>query len=362
MKFDLGPGLNAMRVPALGLALVAVANIAVFLLLTLPAWNSSAAVGSAALVSEQAHAALEPQLQRARLVYGRIVAAEDKLAELRRRVGERSGSAADVVSTLRAAVDAAGIRAERVTYETQHIVELGLTQMQINLPVRGHYRDLRRFLDELLDGPMFVVLERVSAASPSSSDVTGELQLGLTASVFLDSAPAPQGAGAGDSAGSDAQGSGAQGADAAMLPVGDPVRQADELAARLRALPPVPLAAEEFDLRLARLDVEVPTPAASRRDLFSFAARPARPLADIARQAAEDNFVPPPVLPYDLIGVNRSSEGLSATLVDGDLVLVVHEGQILPDGYRVIAIGVMEVTLESGNVTRTISLRPHGEE
>ena len=118
MKFDLGPGLNAMRVPALGLALVAVANIAVFLLLTLPAWNSSAAVGSAALVSEQAHAALEPQLQRARLVYGRIVAAEDKLAELRRRVGERSGSAADVVSTLRAAVDAAGIRAERVTYDT----------------------------------------------------------------------------------------------------------------------------------------------------------------------------------------------------------------------------------------------------
>lgn len=351
MKFDLGPGLNAMRVPALGIALVIVANIAVFLLLTLPAWNSSAALGSAVLVSEQAHAALEPQLQRARRVYGRIATAEDDLAELRRRVGERSGSVADVVSTLRAAVDAAGIRAERVTYETQHVVELGITQLQINLPVRGDYRDLRRFLDELLDGPMFVVLERVSAASPSSSDVTGELQLGLAASVFLDSAPAPQ---ATESDGA------AEGA--AMLAVDDPVRQADELAARLRALPAVPLAAEKFELRLELLDIEMPTPAASSRDLFSFVMPRPRPVTDFERQAAEDNFVPPPVMPYDLIGVNRTSEGLSATLVDGDLVLVVREGQILPDGYRVAAIGPMQVTLESGDVITTISLRPDGDE
>jgi len=355
MKYDLRSRLSALRVPLLGLAFVAIANIVVFLLMTWPAWSSSAAVGSAVLVSEKAHAALEPQLRRARRVYGRIAAAEDGLAALRRRVGERSGSVADVVSTLRAAVDAAGIRAERVTYETQPVSELGITQLQINLPVRGDYRELRRLLDELLDGPMFVVLERVSASSPSQNDVTGELQLGLAASVFLDSEAAARGA---EAAVPDAD---AQFA-AAIVPAGGAVSQVEELAERLRALPPVPLPDEDFDLRLAPLDAEVPPPAASSRDLFSFVAPRARSVADFEREAALDNFVPEPVLPYHLIGVNRTSEGLFATLVDGDLVLVVREGQILPDGYRVATIGLMEVTLESGDLTSTMSLRPGGEE
>ena len=351
------PHFNAVRLRALGLALVALANVGVFWLLTLPAWNSSAAVGSAAQVSEQAHAALEPQLRRARRVYGRIVTAEDRLAELRRRVGETSGSVADVVSTLRAAVDAAGIRAERVTYETRPVTELGITQLQINLPVRGDYRDLRRFLDELLDGPMFLVLERVSASSASQGDVTGDLQLGLAASVFLD----VSGDGSQD-AGGDAAGAGEPAAASSRPVAGDPVRQVEQLAGRLRALPPVPLPDEDFDLRLARLDGETPLPAVSSRDLFSFVL-PRAPTADaLARQAAADNFVPPPVLPYDLIGVNRTIEGLLATLVDGDLVLVVREGELLPDGYRVVAIGTMHVTLEAGDVTTRISLRPDGGE
>lgn len=350
------PALKAMRGPLLGLALVAIANIAIFAFVTLPEWNSSAAVGSAARVSEQAHAALEPELQRARRVYGRIATAEDSLVELRRRVGDRSGSVADVVSTLRAAVDAAGIRADRVTYETEPVFELAVTRLQINLPVRGDYLDLRRFLDELLDGPMFVVLERVMASSPSQSDVTGELQLGLSASVFLDSDAATQDADADEVRSADTP------APTAAPPTGDPVRQVDALAARLRSLPAVPLPAEEFDLRLAQLDVEMPAPAASTRDLFSFAAMRPRRIENRERDAAVDDFVPDPVLPYDLIGVNRTSAGLLATLVDGDLVLVVAEGELLPDGYLVVSISAMKVTLESGAATTTISLRPGGEE
>ena len=350
------PALKAMRTPLLGLAIVAIANVTIFTLVTLPEWNNSAAAGSAALVSEQAHGALEPELQRARRVYGRIATAEDDLAELRRLVGERSGSVADVVSTLRAAVDAAGIRADRVTYETQPVVELGVTRLQVNLPVRGDYRDLRRFLDELLDGPMFVVLERVMASSPSQSDATGELQLGLTASVFLDSAASTQVAATDTEQLADTAVSGT------VPAVGDPVREVSRLAATLRGLPTVPLPDEDFDLRLVQLGVEMPAPAASSRDLFSFASMRPRRAEKRARDIPVDDFVPEPVLPYDLIGVNRTREGFLATLVDGDLVLVVAEGQLLPDGYLVASISAMEVTLESGAITTTISLRPGGEE
>ncbi len=359
------PAFAAMRVPLLVLALVAVVNIAIFVLITLPAWRDSTAVGSAALVSEQVHAALEPQLQRARRVYGRIATAEDNVEQLRRRVGERSGSVADVVSTLRAAVDAAGIRADRVTYEPHPVLELGVTQLQVNMPVRGDYRDLRRLLDELLDGPMFVVLERVSATSPSQNDATGALQLGLAVSVFLDPEAAQQSVQGGEvqSAETSDNAEAASGSNPGTATGGgDPVRQADELAARLRGLPPVPLADEELDLRLARLDIERPAPVASSRDLFSFAAARARRIDRTEIDTAEDNFIPEPVLPYDLIGVNRTSAGFLATLVDGDLVLVVREGQVLPDGYLVAAIGAMEVTLEAGDVVTTISLRPDGGE
>ena len=75
-----------------------------------------------------------------------------------------------------------------------------------------------------------------------------------------------------------------------------------------------------------------------------------------------DNFTPEPVMPYDLIGVARTRDGLRATLVDGDLVLVVSEGQILPDGYRVAAVELMSVTLEAGDERTMIPLRPTDEE
>jgi hypothetical protein len=357
MKFDLGPGLNAMRLPAVLLAVVVIGNVGAFVVFTLPAWSTSSAAGSAALVSEQAQAAIEPQLVRARDRFGRIVDAETNLAALRSRVAASSGTVADVVSTLRAAVDAAGIRADRVNYETQPVPELGLTQLQINLPVRGNYRDLRRLLDELLDGPMFVVLERISASTPSQSDRTGDLMMALAASVFLDpNATEPVDASSANETPSDSAGN------RAPTSTGDPVtaQAIDALATRLRGLPMIPLADHEFDLTLARLDETSDGATPTRRDLFSFAeirALVAR-RNERANEPVEDLFVPEPVMPYDLIGVNRTNTGLLATLVDGPLVLVVREGQILPDGYRVKAIKLMSVILEAGDIATTIRLRP----
>jgi hypothetical protein len=353
---DLRPALTSMRLPVLGLVAVAALNAVVFFAYTRPAWNDTTAVTSSAAVSEAANAAIEPRLREAREVYGRIATAEDDLQALRGQVGERSGTVADVVSTLRAALDAAGMRAERVTYAQEPIVELGLTRLQVGLPVRGDYGDLRRFLDELLDGPMFVVLERISAATPSQNDRTGELMLALNASVFI--APvAGAGAGAADEAETpDIETTEAEASTAPARPTSrNPVAEANRLANRLANLPQIPLGSSDFDLFLERLE-EPPLPAAAtRRDLFSFALPRATAVPD--RDAVVDEGPPDPVMPYELIGVNRAEDGLSATLVDGSLVLVVREGQILPDGYRVARISPMEVTLEAGLETNVLSLR-----
>lgn len=353
MKFDLGPGLNATRTPALIVLLVAVANVGVLLWGTLPTWRASAAVGTAGAASQQAQAAIVPELDRARGMYGRVAAAEQEMISLRERIAASSGSVADVVSTLRAAVDAAGIRADRITYQTQPVPELGLNQLQVNLPVRGNYRDLRRFLDELLDGPMFVVLERVSASTPSQSDSTGQLMVGLAASVFLD----PSRSLARPVEDTEVEPDVAAPAPPAVV---DPVAEVQGLVNTLRTLPEIPLTEAELYLALARLDETGDAAPASRRDLFSVVQqRPAEAVRAIQRRRNRvDNFTPEPVMPYDLIGVTRTGDGLRATLVDGDLVLVVREGQVLPDGYRVAAIEPMSVTLEAGAERSTIPLRP----
>lgn len=352
-RLDLGPGYNALRLPIALLLLVAGLNLAVYFVLTRPAWRDSAAASSATAVNQQVTGTITPQLERARRVYGRIASAEESLAELRARVGTTSGTAADVVSSLRAALDAAGLRAERVTYAPQPVAELGLTQLQVNLPVRGDYGALRAFLDALLDGPMFVVLERISASAPSQGDPTGQLLLGITASAFIasDDLPAP-GAEPGEPDEAVSTG-GAAG--------GDPVAEVNRLADRLRGLPQIPLPDEDFQVGLARLDAEREPATRSRRDLFSFAAEraPQRARELAAAEPVQDDFVPLPVLPYDLIGVNRTDAGLLATLVDGDLVLVVREGDILPDGYRVLEIKRMSVLLESGLTRSELSLRPN---
>ncbi|NKB87423.1 MAG: hypothetical protein GKS06_04295 [Acidobacteria bacterium] len=357
MKLDMGPGLNAMRIPALALAVVAIANVAALFWVTLPAWDASAAAGSAGAMTQQAQAAIVPELERARRVYGGVASAEASLATLRQRVGASSGTAADVVSTLRAAVDAAGVRADRITYQTQPVAELGLTQLQVNLPVRGDYRGLRRLLDALFDGPMFVVVERVSASTPSQSDPTGELMLGLAASVFLDPTRArPEHEEVAPFA--------AESEGAAPAPVADPVAAVEALVSRLRGLPEIPLSNADFQLALGRLDMRGASASASRRDLFSVVQeRPAQPSRAVQRRRERaQNFTPEPVMPYDLIGVTRTNTGLVATLVDGDLVLTVREGQVLPDGYRVAAVETMSVTLEAGAESTKIPLRPADED
>ena len=343
LSIDLGPGWNLVRPQLLGVILLLAANLAIFLGVTWPRWSSIAAVDTASREGVAAQAALRPALERARRMYGRVLDAESEVTELRERIG--GGAVSEVVSTLRAAVDAAGLGAARIGYAVQPVPELGLMQLQIDLPLRGSYGQLRRFLDEVLAGPMFVVLERIGASTPSFNDPTGQLLLSTTASVFVRAAD--------DSAEPSM-------ITTSPIETGEPLALASSLASRLQRLPAIPLLAEELELRLEQLDTPLPAKTQTRRNLFAFPTQvtAAEPDPEEALAALASQFTPDPVTPFQLIGVTRTRDGLLATLSGGDdLVLLVRRGELLPDGYRVAHLDLTSVELEAGNETTRLSLR-----
>ncbi len=342
LSIDLGPGWSAVRPHILGVVLLLAANLAIFLGFTWPRWSAIVAVDTASREGVAAQAALGPALDRARGVYGRVLEAESGVTELRGRVG--GGAVSEVVSTLRSAVDAAGLGAARVGYAVQRIPELGLMQLQIDLPLRGSYGQLRCFLDELLAGPMFVVLERIGASTPSLNDPTGQLLLSTTASVFVRDADASP-----------------EVPDDAAAPIesADPLALASSLAERLRRLPAMPLSPQELELRLQLLDTPPPAQTRTRRNLFAFPvqATAASPSAEQSLAALAEQFTPEPVTPYQLIGVTRTRDGLLATLSDDGTVLLVRRGEMLRDGYRVVNVDLTSVEMEAGDQSIRLSLR-----
>ena len=240
-----------------------------------------------------------------------------------------------------------GLDAERVRYVPQEVPELGLLQMQVELPVRGSYRQMRRLLEELLDGPEFVVLERV-AISTETADADGSLRVSLRASVFLDST-AGQGVAADSELPARARSSNT-----------DPVAVARQLGQRLASLPAIPLPPEEFELDVARLDAPRPQSRPVRRNPFAFAGSAARTPAVTPAERPEESEPagpPEPLMPYTLLGITRTDEALLATLSDGDHVHVLREGESLPEGYRVLEVDLVSVRLEAGSEIVRLSLR-----
>lgn len=358
VSLALGPGWAAVRPQLLALILLLVANITVLFIVTLPAYDRAAAAGTASRAGQQAHETLEPVLQRARLAYGKVLDAEAGLADLRARVGASSGSVSEVVATLRAAIDAAGVSAGRIGYQPQPVEELGLVQLQVDIPVRGRYREIRKFLGGLIEGPAFLVVERIGVSTPSETDLARTLVVQLGASVFIDPGVAdPDELAASGQESPTSLASGAAMASAAAITAPDAVELAQSLRQRLASLPPIPLPAGDFELHSERLDRPLPSAGATRRNLFAFARDERAVAATVIEPEPVDDFVPEPVMPYQLLGITRTMDGLLATLSDGDRVHVLGEGALLPDGYRIVAIDLVATELQAGDRVVRLSLR-----
>jgi hypothetical protein len=58
---------------------------------------------------------------------------------------------------------------------------------------------------------------------------------------------------------------------------------------------------------------------------------------------------PKPVMPYSLLGITRTDDGLLATLASEEEIHLVRRDDLLPDGLRVVRIEEELVVLEAGD-------------
>lgn len=358
LELSPGPGWRALRGPIVAVAVLVLANLAVAATWTWPRWSTASASDAAAREEQRAQAILGPALEEARGSHGRVLQAQADLRSLRERVGGRSGSVGDVVSTLRAVVDAAGLQSGRIDYQQEPVQELGLTQLQVSLPVRGDYDSVRGLLERLLEAPVFLVVERIGVATPPGG--SGPLQVQLALSAFV------EGDVEGDVAGAPSPFASPEEPSADAVAGADPTTLAERLRSRLAALPAIPLAPAELQLQLARLDAGIGDARPSQRNLFDFAPAvlAARQRQERARRAPEamPEVEEEPSAPFELRGIVRAEE-LWATLVDADeRVHVVTAGSRLPGNYLVVEVGAVYAWLERRGERFRLSLRREGLE
>ena len=358
-----GTGWGPMRLPIVLVALLVAGNVTAYVAWTRPHWSEVAAATSASREGQRAEEALAPALERARGSYGQIAEAEAGLDGLRRRVRGSTGTVADAVAAIRAAVTRSGLDGDRVNYRIEPVPELGLLQLQVDLPVSGSYARIRRLVHEIEAGEPFVALEQVAVAAGTEDD--GELLVQLTTSAFVvapEVAATMDEAMAGADAGPPGGASDVAGAPPSMLTAGlSPLDVSRRLRARLDGLAPPPVQPGELILDLVRLDTARPAAAQPRRNLFAFAGsggsgglgRGARDSED----GTDPDWVPEPVMPYGLLGIIDTVGGRLATLAEDEAIHVVKVGDTLPNGMRVAEVGNAHVVLEAGPTRTRLSLR-----
>jgi hypothetical protein len=273
---------------------------------------------------------IEPSLRVARTTYGRVDRAGKDLDAFRERLIV-SVSAAELLGMLDSAGDGVGIDLDDATLQYVPLEELGVLQLGITFPVSGSYEAVRELLDELVELPVFLVIDGVGLQTFGAQSVGGQaVRVDLAISVFLDdretgSAPTPTPTQPARPVVGPRQIAALQSA----VDGGDPSDIADAVIDVLAALPQLPVDPQALVVDLERLDTPVTTSPPSR-NLFSIVLPRA----------------PEPVLPVRLLGVLRIEGRWHASLSDEQHVFVVKAGDNLPNGVQIVSVGkdFVEVT------------------
>ncbi len=335
--------------PLMGLALtLVIANVVAFVAWSAPRWQTKWGVpGVGAASAEDVRRRVEPELQRLRDTYGRLRRAEQDVAEFRAHMTSLVGGS-DLLGMLNDAGDSVGITIEDASFQFDPVEELGVARLGITLPVSGTYEAVRRLLDELLELPVFLIIDGIglqtadqTAGALPYGTTGGTVRIDLALSVFVEdpqltaelasrSAPAARTvAGARES---ENLRRAALGNDAGAI--------ADALIARLTVLPPLPVDADLLTVDMARLDT-LPTIVAPSRNLFATVAPPAPP--PVLEQSAQDPVVSEPPFPVRLVGFMflKEERAWTASVTDtaGLQIFIVQAGDRLPNGVEVIDVG-----------------------
>lgn len=345
-----GAPLRSLLSPLMAvLVSVIVGNGIAFAVWTAPRLSTRLGVVGGSGSIESVRGRVEPRLQLVRDTYGRLGEADADLRSFRDLLTSTSGGS-ELLGMLGEAGRRVGIEIHDATFQFANIEELGVIQLGIMLPVAGTYDAVRRLLNELVDLPVFLVVDGISLRSFADSTATAASRNGapvrvdLAISVFLEdpeliAAPEPTtqlgNRGPAGARGVDLLRAAASGDDADEI--------ADALMEQLAALPALPVSPESLVVHLERL--ELPTVAAEpTRNLFAVVLPP-RPPPEVV-EAPEELFVEPEVvLPVRLVGVLLIEGRWHASLTDERDLFVAEAGDRLPSGVEIIEVGADYVDL-----------------
>ena len=108
----------------------------------------------------------------------------DRLRFLAARFIPRQSGFAAMLPDLEELAQMAGIDRSRVQYSVDQNAQFGVYSVSINLPVRGDYAAVNRFIRALEDADTFFILDSIGLTR-SESGAAGELNLSLSLTSFF---------------------------------------------------------------------------------------------------------------------------------------------------------------------------------
>lgn len=290
------------------------------------------------------------------------------LGRLVRSIDLAGSSIAAMTESIHGLVTASGLEIQRMNFSVEELPELGLRELMADVPVRGSYEELRRFVELVRIEPLFIVLEQIAIHDDTlRRGRTNELNITLALSGFVTDAggaPTWRAIDALDQDGAEAESSAGESGGQAAATL---LRRLERLEQRLRDLPQLGGGVDLPQLDLDRLAAPVGRAPSEGRNPFEYrtsaatATRPERetPPPPVQRQTpktSEPTAAGPLAVPFKLIGlVSVGDSRMGTFLLNGEMILA-REGEIVADGFRLTNVGLVGVTVEKGGRQATLQL------
>jgi len=174
------------RLALIGLGALVLLNVAVYFTFTLPRSLQQRNLDQR-LTTARADVAVERTRMEALRKHFEVINenSRDTTEFFSRRIGRRDDVLVPLLREVQAMATAHGLKLGTQGFEFRPVKGLDVEQLEIHMPVRGSYRAVMGFVEELERSPRFVTLDQVTAHKQEQDAV--ELQ--MTLSGYFRSAP-----------------------------------------------------------------------------------------------------------------------------------------------------------------------------
>jgi Tfp pilus assembly protein PilO len=166
-------------------AVMAVINVAFFLLLTRPTVHEYTNMTQKTAPLMRAVQRREDQVADIEEYASRLEQAENDLVRLREEIlATKNTRMVDVQIELHRIAEKFGINTEQVSYQNEILAEEDLERFAMVVPLEGGYQALRGFIQAVESSEQFMVVERVQLGRSSEGGVM--LELNVTLATYFD--------------------------------------------------------------------------------------------------------------------------------------------------------------------------------